>query len=586
MDKAHFKQSVGLVETKLASISLPPEGLTLDNGETLPELTIAYETYGQLNQAQDNVIFLCHALTGDAHVAGYHSDDPKSQGWWESMIGPGKGIDTNRFHVICANILGGCKGTTGPGSINPATGTPYGATFPNITIGDIVHAHYLLLTHLGIERLYAVIGGSFGGMQVLEWSIRYPDMPERCICLASAASLSSQALAFDIVSREVITSDPGWAEGNYYGTGTQPSNGLAAARMLGHITYLSPEIMTLKFGRKKKELPAGQRFHTRFEVESYLQYQGEKFVERFDSNSYLHITQAMDNYDLTEAYGSLKNAFKNVKTRFLIVALSSDWLFPPEQSLEIASALLQIGKPVSYCLISAPYGHDAFLVDTEQTSKLLCTFLGGCAQCTSPALVRKHDDYDRIASLIAPGSRVLDLGCGDGALLSLLTTHRQTTGTGVDIELGRLIAAMGRNLDVFHSDIDQKLDMIPDQAYDFVVLSQTLQVVRHPREVLHEMLRVAREGIVSFPNFANWHNRLRLGLSGRMPKAESLPYEWYDTPNIHLTTWQDFLQLCRKDNIRIKQVIPLAERPLSKLLIAAGLQNLGAERILVSITRT
>ena len=586
MEKANLENSVGLVTTKLAHIALPPGGLQLESGTVLPELTIAYEAYGTLNAAKDNVIFICHALTGDAHVAGYHSDDPKSQGWWEAMIGPGKGIDTNHFHVICANILGGCKGTTGPASINPATGTPFGATFPNITLGDIVQAHRLLMAHLGIERLYAIIGGSFGGMQVLEWSIRYPDMPERCICLATAASLSAQALAFDIVGREVITSDPGWAEGNYYGTGSQPNNGLAAARMLGHITYLSPEIMTRKFGRKKMESPAGERFSTRFEVESYLQYQGEKFVERFDSNSYLHITHAMDSYDLAETHGGLKNAFKNVKARFLIVALSSDWLFPPEQSLEIASAMAQLGKKISYCLLKAPYGHDAFLVDIDQTSQVICTFLGGCAKCASPVKAVKRDDYDRIASLIEPGSRVLDLGCGDGDLLSLLIANRQTTGMGVDIELRHLIAAMGKNLDVFYSDIDQKLDMIPDQAYDFVVLSQTLQVVRHPRDVLHEMLRVAREGIVSFPNFANWHNRLRLGVTGRMPKTDALPFEWYDTPNIHLATWQDFLNLCRQDHIRVKRVIPLAERPLSKLLVAAGFENLGAERILVNIART
>lgn len=585
MEKVYLEQSVGLVATQLATLVLPPGGFKLESGETLPELTVAYETYGHLNPARDNVIFICHALTGDAHVAGYHSDDPKTQGWWEAMIGPGKGIDTNRFHVICANILGGCKGTTGPASINPATGRPYGATFPNITLGDIVTTHYLLLQHLGIEKLYAIIGGSFGGMQVLEWSIRYPDMPARCICLATAASLSAQALAFDIVGREVITSDPGWADGNYYGTGNQPNNGLAAARMLGHITYLSPEIMTRKFGRKKKERPTEDRFRTRFEVEGYLQHQGEKFVERFDSNSYLHITHAMDSYDLAETHGGLKAAFRNVKARFLIVALSSDWLFPPEQSLEIASALLQIGKPVSYCLLKAPYGHDAFLVDVDQTSQVICTFLGGCPQCTCPARPVKRNDYDLIASLIEPGSRVLDLGCGDGDLLSLLTTNRQISGMGVDIELGHLIAAMGKNLDVFHSDIDQRLEMIPDQAYDFVVLSQTLQVVKHPREVLHEMLRIAREGIVSFPNFANWHNRIRLGLTGRMPKTESLPFEWYDTPNIHLATWQDFLNLCHKDHIRIKRVIPLAERRLSKLLVATGWNNLGAERILVNITR-
>ncbi|MEI6564402.1 MAG: homoserine O-acetyltransferase [bacterium] len=582
---ANLEQSVGLVETKLAAIPLPPEGLILESGSVLAELTIAYETYGALTPAKDNVIFICHALTGDAHVAGYHSSDERSQGWWDAMIGPGKGIDTNRFHVVCANILGGCKGTTGPASINPATGTPYGASFPNITIGDIVHVHNLLLNYLGIERLYAVVGGSLGGMQVLEWSIRYPDVPERCICLATAASLSAQALAFDIVGREVITSDPGWSGGNYYGTGILPRDGLAAARMLGHITYLSPEIMTTKFGRKKKELPSEERFSTRFEVESYLQYQGEKFVERFDSNSYLHITHAMDSYDLTETYGDLKAALKKVKARFLVVALSSDWLFPPEQSLEIASALVQIGKQVSYCLLKAPYGHDAFLVDVEQTSQILCTFLGGCARCTAPVEAVKRNDYDWIASLIEPGSRVLDLGCGDGDLLSLLTTNRNISGMGVEIDLSHLIAAMGKNLDVFHSDIDQKLDMIPDQSYDFVVLSQTLQVVRHPREVLHEMLRIAREGIVSFPNFANWHNRIRLGMTGRMPKTDALPFEWYDTPNIHLATWQDFLDLCRKDNIRVKQVIPLTERKLSRLLVAAGFENLGAERILVNIAR-
>jgi homoserine O-acetyltransferase len=501
------------------------------------------------------------------------------------MIGPGKGLDTNRFHVICANILGGCKGTTGPSSINPATGFPYGAEFPAITIGDIVHAQYLLLRHLGIAKLHAVIGGSFGGMLVLEWSIRYPDVPDHCVCIASAASLSAQALAFDIVGREVITSDPGWAGGNYYGTGKLPKDGLAAARMIGHITYLSPEIMAAKFGRKKKELAPEERFSTRFEVESYLQHQGEKFVERFDSNSYLHITHAMDSYDLAEKYGDLKSAFQHVKARFLVVALSSDWLFPPEQSLDIASTLVHIGKPVSYCLLKAPYGHDAFLVDIENMSQIICTFLGGCANPKPASVSVKREDYDLIANLIEPGSRVLDLGCGDGDLLSLLAANRTTRGMGVDIDLHHLIAAMGKKLDVFQGDIDENLSMIPDQSYDYVVLSQTLQVVRRPREVLHEMLRVAREGIVSFPNFANWHNRLMLGLTGRMPKTEELPFEWYNTPNIHLATWRDFLSLCRADNIRVKQIIPLTERPLSRLLVKAGFRNLGAERILVNIAR-
>jgi homoserine O-acetyltransferase len=365
-----------------------------------------------------------------------------------------------------------------------------------------------------------------------------------------------------------------------------PKDGLAAARMLGHITYLSPEIMTRKFGRKKKEPAPGERFSTRFEVESYLQYQGEKFVERFDSNSYLHITHAMDSYDLVEKYGDLKTALGHIKARVLVVALSSDWLFPPEQSIEIASALVQLGKPVSYCLLKAPYGHDAFLVDIEHLSLIICTFIGGCPDCAAAEPAKKRDDYELIANLIEPGSRVLDLGCGDGDLLSLLATNRQTAGMGVDIDLQHLIAAMNKKLDVLQGDIDSDLSMIPDQSYDYVVLSQTLQVVRRPRAVLHQMLRIAHDGIVSFPNFANWHNRMVLGLTGRMPKTEALPFEWYNTPNIHLATWQDFLSLCRQDGIRVKCIIPMTEKPLSRLFVAAGLKNLGAERILVNITRS
>ena len=579
------ERSVGMVEARVVAIPLPPGGMKLENGGVLPELTIAYETYGELNASRDNAVFLCHALTGDAHAAGYHSPDDRKPGWWEAMIGPGKGIDTNRFHVICANILGGCKGTTGPSSVNPVTGKPYGAEFPAITIGDIVDAHYRLLQHLGITRLHAVVGGSFGGMMVLEWSIRYPDVPAHCICIASAASLSAQALAFDIVGREVITNDPGWAGGNYYGTGRIPREGLAAARMLGHITYQSPEIMTTKFGRRKKSQAPGAAYRTRFEVESYLHHQGETFVERFDANSYLRITHAMDSYDLAERHGDLQTAFQQVKARFLVVALSSDWLFPPEQSIEIASALVETGKSVSYCLLKAPNGHDAFLVDIEHLSQVICTFIGGFADCGTRTRAVKRDDDDRIAGMIAPGSRVLDLGCGDGDLLSLLATHRQTRGMGVEISLRHLVATMNKNLDVLQCDIDKDLAIIPDQAFDFVVLSQTLQVVKRPQAVLEQMLRIAREGIVSFPNFANWRNRLVLGLTGHMPKNEALPYEWYDTPNIHLATWTDFLHLCRKDHIRVKQIIPLARNPLSRLLVACGFRNLGAERVLVNITR-
>lgn len=577
-----------MVGSYTATIPLPPDGFITEGGGKLLKLQIAYESYGGLSTNRDNVVFVCHALSGDAHVAGYHTLEDKHPGWWDDMVGPGKGIDTNRYHVICANILGGCKGTTGPSSIDPETGRPYGSSFPAITIRDIVRAHYMLLNHLGIKRVHAVIGASFGGMQVLEWSILYPDVVDRCICIASAASLSTQALAFDIVGREVITSDPAWSGGDYYGTGKIPKDGLAAARMIGHITYLSPEIMAVKFGRRKRASEPAERFKTLFEVERYLQYQGEKFVERFDPNSYLHITHAMDSYDLSEQYGDLPSAFRGVNSRFLVLALSSDWLFPPEQSLEIANALAKAGKRISYCLLKAPSGHDAFLVDIEHLSRAIKTFMkketvASSASVTKPA---KRADHQRISGMIQPKSRVLDLGCGDGDLLALLASLRNTTGLGVDIDINHLIAAMDLGLDVFHADIDEDLSMIPDNSYDYVVLSQTLQVVRKPRDVLREMLRIAREGIVSFPNFGCWTNRLRLGLIGRMPKSRELPFEWYDTPNIHLASFRDFMQLCREDHLRVVKVVPIADSMLGRLLIKLGLRNLGAERVLVKIARS
>ncbi len=584
---ASAESSVGLVKTHVAEIRLPKEGFVLENGAALPELHIAYETYGQLAPDGGNVVLICHALSGDAHVAGYHSTKEEKPGWWDQMVGPGKGIDTNRYLVICSNILGGCKGTTGPSSINPKTGRPYGSSFPAITICDMVRAQRLLLDHLGIRCLFAVIGGSMGGMQVLEWSIRYPEMVERCICIASAASLSAQALAFDIVGRQAILSDPLWNGGDYYAAGTAPVAGLSQARMIGHITYLSPEMMDRKFGREKQNAVASpERFQTLFQIESYLRHQGEKFVERFDANSYLHITEAMDNYDLAERHGSLPRAFEHIRARYLVIALSSDWLFPPEQSLEIAGALLQAGRHVSYCMLHAPHGHDAFLVDIARLSEVVRAFLAAPATPQPPASTEMPDNAEQIQDMIRPGARVLDLGCGNGALLARLAARRDARGLGVDIDLDNIIGVMSRGLPVFQADIDEGLAIIPDNAYDYVLLSETLQVVRKPRLVLSEMLRVAAEGIVSFPNFAYWRHRLTLGLRGRMPKSEPLPFEWYDTPNIHLATLNDFLTLCRREGIRVMEVKPAANDLLGRLLTALGRPNLGAGRALVRIARS
>lgn len=583
-----MKKSIGFVKTEIARINLPVGGLKLEKGGRLTELEVAYETYGTLNALRSNTILVCHALSGDAHVAGFHENSAKP-GWWEDMIGPGKGIDTDRFFVICSNILGGCKGTTGPASRDPATGRPYGSKFPQITLGDIVEVQHLLLNHLGIERLYGVIGGSLGGMQVLEWSLRFPSQVERCICIASAASLNAQALAFDIVGREAILSDPQWAGGDYYGTGHLPAMGLAQARMIGHITYLSPQKMETKFGREKSDTAEPpKKFNTRFQVESYLHYNGRSFVDRFDANSYLHITEAMDSYDLEERFGSLDAAFAPVQAKMLIIALSSDWLFPPEQSLEIATALLRNNKPVSYCLLDSPHGHDAFLLDIDHLTEVVQTFLGpaAVAPTAEPDDAGQAAERVRIRRMVRPQARILDLGCGDGRLLAELADPTASKPhLGIDIDLENIVAALGRGLDVFQGDIDNGLGMIPDDAYDYVILSQTLQVVRKPRLVLQEMLRVARAGLIAFPNFSCLGNRLHLAFSGRMPVSNTLPYAWYDTPNIHLATLKDFQDLCRRDGIRIEDIDYLADCPIGRLLIKIGLPNLGADRVLCRISR-
>jgi homoserine O-acetyltransferase len=597
------RDSVGKVVTQLAKIDLPPEGLVLEGGGVLPELEVAYETYGELTEARDNVIFICHALTGDAHVAGYHTSPEQDAGWWEEMIGPGKGIDTRYYFVVCANILGGCRGTTGPGSTNPETGKPYGSSFPAMTVGDIVDVHRLLLKQLGIERLAATIGGSFGGMQVLEWAVRHPGMVDRCVCIASAPSLSAQSLAFDTVARSVITADPAWQNGDYYADGDGPVQGLAQARQIGHITYLSQGMMAEKFGRERKldgenvaqsDAPVSQ-----FQVASYLQHQGRKFTQRFDANSYLRIMHAMDEFDLAEKRGSLEATFADIEAKVLVVAVSTDWLFPPGQSKEIANALLRAGKEVSYCMLHAPHGHDAFLVDVDHLVEVMKAFLpwvkqrvesgdddGASVQAGGGSFASTSMERDMLLGMIAPGSRVLDIGCGDGELLAKLDDQLNARGVGVDYDLSQVIRVIDSGYDVFQEDVDGGLALIPDQSYDYAILSETLQVVRHPRVVLKEMLRVAKEGIVSFPNFGKFSHVLRLWSAGRMPVGGSLPYEWYDTPNIHLFTLRDFVELCRKDGIDILDMACIPRGPISRLLVKLKLCNLGADRVLVKIARS
>lgn len=365
------KESVGIVETKSLNISEPIE---LDSGAVLDEVTVAYETYGELNKEKSNAILICHALTGDAHAAGWHEGD-KKPGWWEIVIGPGKALDSEKYFIICSNVLGGCKGTTGPSSINPKTKKEYGLDFPVITISDMVKVQKKLVEHFGISQLYAVIGGSMGGMQVLEWMVSYPKMMKKAIPIATAAMSYPQQIAFNAVGRQSIFSDPNWNGGNYYESGKIPRNGLSLARMIAHITYLSDESMDIKFGRglqDKDEI--SYDFTVDFQVESYLKHQGETFVKRFDANSYLYITKAVDLFDLS-INDSLIDGLKDVEAKIEVISVDSDWLYPTEQSTEIVTALNANDVEVSFSEIKSNYGHDAFLLEKGQLNYIFANFL-------------------------------------------------------------------------------------------------------------------------------------------------------------------------------------------------------------------
>lgn len=355
----------------------PPHELVFAGGEKLGPITVAYETYGQLNAERSNAIFICHALTGDAHAAGRHRADDVKPGWWDGFIGPGKGIDTTRYYVICANILGGCQGTTGPGSVNPATGRRYCLSFPFLTVRDVVAVHSALVRHLGVERLLAVVGGSLGGMQVLEWAVRFPDQLASAVVLASAPKLSAQGIAFNAVGRRAIYADPGFANGEYYDS-DGPRYGLALARMVAHITYLSEDSIELKFGRRlqdSNQFAFSMQKETEFQIESYLHYQGKRFVQRFDANSYLYLTRMMDYFDLSDGYSSLSESLQRATARFLVASYDTDWLFPTSQSRELVSALLSVRRHVSFIELHCPFGHDSFLIDLEPLSRLVGPFL-------------------------------------------------------------------------------------------------------------------------------------------------------------------------------------------------------------------
>ncbi len=359
-----------VVETKFARFA----ALSLDSGSVIEPVEVAYETYGKLNASRSNAILIEHAFSGDAHAA-FESAETGQPGWWDNMIGPGKAFDTDKYFVVCSNVLGGCRGTTGPSSINPATGCPYAMSFPVITIGDMVRLQKMLVDSLGIERLLTVTGGSMGGMQALAWAVAYPEAVTSVIPIASTSRHSAQQIAFNEVGRQAIMSDPDWREGDYYGR-MKPARGLAVARMVGHITYMSDASMREKFGRRLRGKDGfGFDFSVDFEVESYLRYRGSQFVDRFDANSYLYITKAMDYFDLSAGYGSLGAALEPSHARYLVMSFTSDWLYPSYQSREVVRALRSRNKDVAYCELTSSYGHDAFLVDVAEETELVRGFL-------------------------------------------------------------------------------------------------------------------------------------------------------------------------------------------------------------------
>ncbi|MCP5104872.1 MAG: homoserine O-acetyltransferase [bacterium] len=362
-----IKESERKVETQYFTF----EKLELETGQWLGPVTLAYETYGELNRDRSNVILIGHTLTSDAHAAGYH-EGAKHPGWWNEMIGPGKAFDTDRYFVICSNVIGGCKGSTGPSSVNPGTGKPYGLSFPMITVADWLKAQKRLLEYLGIERLLSVAGGSMGGMQALQWVASYPEMVRSVIPIAAAWKQSPQQLALAEVGRQAIMKDPNWNGGNYY-DGPQPESGLSVARMIGHITYMSETSMEEKFARKLKRKDYSFSFDTDFEVEGYLNYNGGNFVKRFDANSYLYITRALNYFDLSGE--KLIPGGREIGTSFLVISFLSDWLYPSWQSKEIVQYLMSRQQDTTYCEIKSTYGHDAFLLEFEEETRLIKHFL-------------------------------------------------------------------------------------------------------------------------------------------------------------------------------------------------------------------
>ncbi len=573
------------------------EPLVLAGGDILPGVTVCYETWGELDEDRANAVLVCHALSGDSHVTRHDpEDDP---GWWEILVGPGRPIDTDRYFVVCANVLGGCRGSTGPNFVDPATGRPYGAAFPVVRVSDMVEVQRRLIDHLEIEQLLGVAGGSLGGLQAMTWAIEFPERVKACVVVAASARLSSQGIAFDVVGRNAIRHDPHFSNGQYY-DGPAPESGLALARMLAHITYLSDESMRAKFDPTRLQPRAIETgFESVFSVGSYLAHQGDRFVERFDANSYITLSTAMDLFDLGDDSAARGASLRPARCRWLFLSFSSDWLYPPSASRELVDALVAQSKRVSSCEIESPAGHDSFLLEDHMQlgGSIVRAFLavesGARVPIRVPEEPREEEptsiffarrlDYEMILRLMPKHASVVDLGCGNGELLAILRDRGHTRLLGLERDQAAVAECIARGIDTIHADLDEGIAAIPDQTFEVALLSQTLQSIVDVAGVLEEIVRIGRRGIVSFPNFAHAPMREMFVREGRLPKEEGLyAYDWHDTPNRRFPSILDFEELCAKLGIRIEEAIYVDSRSGEEIVADP---NLNADIAVVALAR-
>ena len=561
------------------------EPMQLELGGELPSVVCAYETFGTLNANKTNGVLICHAISGDSHVTRHDPGD--APGWWESLVGPGRAIDTDRYYVVCPNMLGGCRGSTGPGSIDPAKGRPFGKDFPQITIADMVDVQSRLADHLGIGIFAAVVGGSLGGHQAMVWATRYPDRVAACCAIATSTRMTAQSLAFDVIGRNAIQSDPHFQDGQYYESSRQPDVGLAIARMLGHITYLSSEAMADKFDiNRHHPREIDTQFEKKFSVGTYLAYQGDRFTERFDANSYITLSLAMDLMDFGASHDQLVDSFASATCRWLVVGFSSDWLFPPSQSREIVAALTAQNRQVTYAEITTNAGHDAFLMESDVTQygPLVSASLDPPGPRSEDDPPPRLDDQ-RILEMIEPGDSVLDLGCGDGHLLAALRVRGHERLCGIEVKQSSIIATAKRGLPVLDYDLNQGLPELADDSYEVVVLSATLQAIDNLENLFDEMFRVGKRCVLSFANFGFLDLRLMFAEQGRAPKMEGeYQYEWFNTPNRRFPSIADVKDLLSFKNAKVHKAIYLDTRA-GKQVAAEDNPNLNADTAILVVSR-